>query len=78
MTSAPTIAGTSIIVGSRIADNFAADMPGGVIRAYDVITGQLRSAFDPRNPIQTMSSNRVKSTNVVQLTLGLQCPMTHK
>jgi quinate dehydrogenase (quinone) len=25
-------------------------MPGGVIRAYDVITGQLRWAFDPRNP----------------------------
>lgn len=50
VTSAPTIAGTSIIVGSRIADNFAADMPGGVIRAYDVITGELRWAFDPRNP----------------------------
>ena len=50
VTSAPTIAGTSIIVGSRIADNVAADMPGGVIRAYDVITGKLRWAFDPRRP----------------------------
>lgn len=50
VTSAPTIAGTTIVVGSRIADNVAADMPGGVIRAYDVITGQLRWAFDPRNP----------------------------
>ncbi|MEQ1324418.1 glucose/quinate/shikimate family membrane-bound PQQ-dependent dehydrogenase [Acinetobacter soli] len=50
VTSAPTIAGTSIVVGSRIADNVAADMPGGVIRAYDVITGKLRWAFDPRNP----------------------------
>ncbi|MCJ8160545.1 glucose/quinate/shikimate family membrane-bound PQQ-dependent dehydrogenase [Acinetobacter zhairhuonensis] len=50
VTSAPTIAGTSIVIGSRIADNVAADMPGGVIRAYDVITGQLRWAFDPRNP----------------------------
>ncbi|MBJ8417858.1 glucose/quinate/shikimate family membrane-bound PQQ-dependent dehydrogenase [Acinetobacter courvalinii] len=50
VTSAPTIAGTVIVVGSRIADNFAADMPGGVIRAYDVITGELRWAFDPRDP----------------------------
>lgn len=50
VTSAPTIAGTSIVIGSRIADNVGADMPGGVIRAYDVITGQLRWAFDPRNP----------------------------
>ena len=27
VTSAPTIAGTTIVVGSRIADNVAADMP---------------------------------------------------
>lgn len=50
VTSAPTIAGTTIVVGSRVADNFAADMPGGVIRGYDVITGKLRWAFDARNP----------------------------
>lgn len=50
VTSAPTIAGTTIVVGSRIADNFAADMPSGVIRGYDVMTGKLRWAFDPRNP----------------------------
>ncbi|OTG89004.1 glucose/quinate/shikimate family membrane-bound PQQ-dependent dehydrogenase [Acinetobacter sp. ANC 3832] len=50
VTSAPTIAGTTIVIGSRIADNVAADMPGGVIRAYDVITGKLRWVFDPRNP----------------------------
>lgn len=50
VTSAPTVAGSVLVVGSRIADNVAADMPGGVIRAYDVITGQLRWVFDPRNP----------------------------
>lgn len=50
VTSAPTIAGTTLVIGSRIADNVAADMPGGVIRAYDIITGKLRWAFDPRNP----------------------------
>lgn len=50
VTSAPTLAGTTLVIGSRIADNFAADMPSGVIRGYDVITGKLRWAFDPRNP----------------------------
>ncbi|RKG35309.1 glucose/quinate/shikimate family membrane-bound PQQ-dependent dehydrogenase [Acinetobacter guerrae] len=50
VTSAPTVAGSVLVIGSRIADNVAADMPSGVIRAYDVITGELRWAFDPRNP----------------------------
>ncbi|WP_336162966.1 glucose/quinate/shikimate family membrane-bound PQQ-dependent dehydrogenase [Acinetobacter ursingii] len=50
VTSAPTVAGSVLVIGSRIADNVAADMPGGVIRAYDVITGKLRWAFDARNP----------------------------
>ncbi|WP_215747805.1 membrane-bound PQQ-dependent dehydrogenase, glucose/quinate/shikimate family [Gluconobacter sp. P1C6_b] len=50
VTSPPTIAGTTVIVGGRIADNVKTDMPGGVIRGYDVISGTLRWAFDARNP----------------------------
>lgn len=50
LTSAPTVAGTTVVVGGRVADNVKTDMPGGVIRGYDVITGALRWAFDPRNP----------------------------
>lgn len=50
VTSAPTVAGTTLVVGSRIADNVQADMPSGVIRGYDIMTGQLRWAFDTRNP----------------------------
>jgi len=50
LTSAPTMAGTTVVVGGRVADNVALDMPGGVARGYDVITGQLRWAFDPGNP----------------------------
>ncbi|NTJ42038.1 membrane-bound PQQ-dependent dehydrogenase, glucose/quinate/shikimate family [Agrobacterium larrymoorei] len=46
-TAAPTLAGTTIVVGGRIADNVSADMPGGVLRGFDVITGQMRWAFDP-------------------------------
>jgi quinate dehydrogenase (quinone) len=47
LTSAPTMAGTTIVVGGRVADNVQTDMPGGVLRGFDVITGQMRWAFDP-------------------------------
>ncbi|MEV4605226.1 glucose/quinate/shikimate family membrane-bound PQQ-dependent dehydrogenase [Neorhizobium sp. LMR1-1-1.1] len=50
LTSAPTLAGTTVVVGGRIADNVQVDMPGGVMRGFDVITGQMRWAFDPGNP----------------------------
>ncbi|MRW92835.1 membrane-bound PQQ-dependent dehydrogenase, glucose/quinate/shikimate family [Duganella sp. FT80W] len=50
LTAAPTLAGTTVIIGGRVADNVQVDMPGGVIRGYDVVTGQLRWAFDPGNP----------------------------
>ena len=49
LTSAPTLAGTTVVVGGRIADNVQTDMPGGVLRGFDVITGEMRWAFDPGN-----------------------------
>lgn len=50
LTSPPLVAGTTVVVGGRVADNVQTDMPGGVIRGFDVITGQMRWAFDPGNP----------------------------
>ncbi|AYN97023.1 glucose/quinate/shikimate family membrane-bound PQQ-dependent dehydrogenase [Pseudomonas sp. LTJR-52] len=50
LSSAPLMAGTTVVVGGRVADNVQADMPGGVIRGFDVITGAMRWAFDPGNP----------------------------
>lgn len=50
LTSPPIVAGTTVVVGGRVADNVQADMPGGVIRGFDVVTGQMRWAFDPGNP----------------------------
>lgn len=47
LTSAPTLAGTTVVVGGRVADNVKTDMPGGVLRGFDVMTGQMRWAFDP-------------------------------
>lgn len=49
LTSAPTLAGTTVVVGGRVADNVQTDMPGGVLRGFDVITGAMRWAFDPGN-----------------------------
>ncbi|MBE9605408.1 glucose/quinate/shikimate family membrane-bound PQQ-dependent dehydrogenase [Acetobacteraceae bacterium H6797] len=53
LTSPPTMAGTTVVVGGRVADNVQVDMPGGVMRGFDVITGELRWAFDPGNPAIT-------------------------
>ncbi|MGO4476986.1 membrane-bound PQQ-dependent dehydrogenase, glucose/quinate/shikimate family [Massilia sp. 2TAF26] len=47
LTSAPTLAGTTVVVGGRVADNVQTDMPGGVLRGFDVISGRMRWAFDP-------------------------------
>lgn len=47
LTSAPTMAGTTVVVGGRVADNVQTDMPGGVLRGFDVVTGRMRWAFDP-------------------------------
>ncbi|MDO5620311.1 MAG: membrane-bound PQQ-dependent dehydrogenase, glucose/quinate/shikimate family [Paracoccus sp. (in: a-proteobacteria)] len=55
LTSAPTVAGTTVVVGGRVADNVQVDMPGGVMRGFDVITGAQRWAFDPG----TSDPNRV-------------------
>jgi glucose dehydrogenase len=58
------MAGTTVVVGGRVADNVQTDMPGGVIRGFDVITGQMRWAFDPGNPDKTPrdGSTYVRST----------------
>ncbi|NDJ58130.1 glucose/quinate/shikimate family membrane-bound PQQ-dependent dehydrogenase [Enterobacteriaceae bacterium 4M9] len=55
LTSAPTIAGTTVVVGGRVADNVQTDMPGGVLRGFDVISGEMRWAFDPGRDDPTMA-----------------------
>ena len=47
MTSAPTIAGNAVIVGSAINDNMKAVMPSGIVRGYDVRTGALLWTWEP-------------------------------
>ncbi|KAF1047980.1 MAG: Quinate/shikimate dehydrogenase (quinone) [Xylophilus sp.] len=40
-TSTPLVADRYVIVGGRVADNWSTDEPSGVVRAFDVHTGQL-------------------------------------
>lgn len=66
VTSPPTIARDKIIVGGLVLDNQSADEPSGVVRAYDVITGELRWAWDAgsaSNPVAAGQSYRRSSPN---------------
>ncbi|MBY0420954.1 MAG: PQQ-binding-like beta-propeller repeat protein, partial [Parvularculaceae bacterium] len=47
ITSAPSVAGDVVVVGSAIADNARRAAPAGAVRAYDVRTGALLWTFDP-------------------------------
>jgi len=50
ITSPPAVLDDIVIVGSAIDDNGRADMPGGVVRAFDARTGALRWSWDPIPP----------------------------
>jgi quinoprotein glucose dehydrogenase len=50
ITSFPVVAGDLVISGHMVADYSGYDVPGGVIRAWDVRSGELRWAFDPVAP----------------------------
>lgn len=52
-TSAPLIAGGKIIVGGAVNDNYSTESPSGVIRAFDVDTGELVWNWDSGNPDDT-------------------------
>ena len=50
MTSPPTVVDDVVVVGSSIDDNSRADMPSGVVRGFDAVTGKLRWSWEPLNP----------------------------
>jgi quinoprotein glucose dehydrogenase len=50
MTSPPVVINDLVIQGAMVMDHQRADSPGGVIRAWDARTGELRWAFDPVPP----------------------------
>ena len=75
LTSAPTLAGTTVVVGGRVADNVQTDMPGGVLRGFDVITGAMRWAFDPGN--QDPNSTLKPGQTFVRSTPNSWAPMSY-
>lgn len=50
VTSPPVVAGDVAVVGSAVGDNARVDAPSGVVRGYDVRTGELVWAWDLRPP----------------------------
>ncbi len=50
MTSPPAVIDDLVVVGSAIDDNARAEMPSGVVRAFDARTGALRWSWDPIPP----------------------------
>jgi quinoprotein glucose dehydrogenase len=55
-TSPPAIIHGTAVIGSFIVDNKSIDVPPGVIRGYDAVTGKLKWAFDPGRPQQHAGS----------------------
>jgi quinoprotein glucose dehydrogenase len=52
-TSPPVITGDKIIIGGAVNDNFSTQSQSGVIRAFDVNTGELVWNWDSGNPVDT-------------------------
>jgi quinoprotein glucose dehydrogenase len=50
ITSAPAILGDTLITGAYVLDSFKTDVPSGVVRAYDVRTGEFRWGWNPVPP----------------------------
>ena len=50
VTSAPLIVNDVVAIGALVADNVRANAPPGVVRAFDVHSGELRWAWDPIPP----------------------------
>ncbi|MED5436877.1 MAG: pyrroloquinoline quinone-dependent dehydrogenase [Pseudomonadota bacterium] len=48
--SPPAIIGEKLIVGGSVIDNLSIHIPGGVVRAYDIRTGELIWYWDPIPP----------------------------
>ena len=50
VTSAPVVVGDVVVVGSAVSDNQRVNAPSGVVRGFDVHSGELRWAWDLRPP----------------------------
>jgi quinoprotein glucose dehydrogenase len=58
MTSPPAVIDDVVVVGSAIDDNSRAEMPSGVVRAFDARTGALRWKWEPLPPNDAASATQ--------------------
>ncbi len=63
VTSAPAIVKDLVITGSAIGDNRAVALERGIVRAFDVRTGNLRWAWDPIAPWAYQTTPRTGAGN---------------
>jgi quinoprotein glucose dehydrogenase len=61
MTSPPVVLDGVVVIGSAIDDNFKAEMPDGVVRGYDVHTGELLWSWEPLERPAGIAPERWKS-----------------
>ncbi len=52
-TSPALVAGDKLVVGGAVGDNLSTQLPSGVVRAFDIRTGNLVWNFDPGRPEAT-------------------------
>ena len=52
ITSAPAIIGDLVISGAMVIDSFRPDVPAGVVRAYNIRTGEFVWGWNPTHPEQ--------------------------
>jgi quinoprotein glucose dehydrogenase len=74
ITSAPAILGESVITGAMVADSWRADVPSGVVRAYDVRTGAFRwgwNSVPPGKPTVDEQGRYVAGTTNVWSTISV-------
>jgi len=57
-TSPPLVIGDVLVIGALVADQLRLDAPSGVVRAFDLETGELRWAWDPVPPQWAERSER--------------------
>ena len=65
MTSPPAVIDGVVVVGSAIDDNGRAQMPDGVVRAYDARTGALRWSWQPLIPTEGTKTGAANAWSVM-------------
>lgn len=50
VTSPPVLVRGRLVLGAQVLDNVSTDMPSGVVRAFDAVTGRLEWAWDMGHP----------------------------